>query len=75
MGETKDNLDTKPDAERLKEDVPSGAVRSDTEHPEDANPEDIQISGARADRGGLPKQDRAVENEDREGGRLGKTPT
>ena len=75
MGASKDNLDTKPDAARLKEAMPSGAVRSDTEHPADANPEKVQISGARADRGGLPKQDRAVENEDREGGRLGKTPT
>jgi hypothetical protein len=75
MGETKGNLDTKPDAATLKEDVPGGAVRSDTERPADANPEEVQISGARADRGGLPEPERAVENEDREGRRIGKTPT
>lgn len=71
MSSSDDNLKTKPDAAGLKEDVPSGAVRSDTRRPADADPEAVQISGARTEKGPLPEPERAVENEDREGERLG----
>lgn len=63
----------RPDAAALKEDVPSGAVRSDAALPADAAPGDVETAGERAGHGGLPEAERAVENEDREGHRLGRT--
>ena len=64
--------DTQPDAARLKEDVPAGAVRSDTERPQDA--EKVEISGARSEREGLPPPRDSREDEDRGGRRLGRVP-
>lgn len=63
----------KPNAENLKEDVPSGAVRSDTDRPADADT--VEIAGELHERGGLDHPERAIDDEDREGKRIGKTPT
>ncbi|HEX2113233.1 MAG TPA: hypothetical protein VHM01_02410 [Alphaproteobacteria bacterium] len=64
---------TKPDAAKLKEDVPEGAVRSDTNRPQDA--EKVEISGARSEREGLPPPKGPLEDEDRGGRRLGHVPS
>ena len=70
MDQNETKPDTRPDAAALKEDVPEGAVRSDTGRPADVDPRKMQISGSRSERDGL-SEPKGVESEGREGERLG----